>query len=144
MDAAPGVVPYAVRVEPWMDGAQARRWVAIPDAGQINLPANSAEAASFPEGTVLVKHITLPQGGRDPIRLETQLLHFENGVWHPYCFAWEEIGRDAQLVDSIGANRPLRVADAKANGGLVERTWHINATNECKLCHNAGPRFVLG
>jgi putative heme-binding domain-containing protein len=27
---------------------------------------------------------------------------------------------------------------------MTERTWHSNAVNECKLCHNAGPGFVLG
>ena len=32
----------------------------------------------------------------------------------------------------------------RPSGELRERTWHVNATNECKLCHNAGPRFVLG
>jgi putative heme-binding domain-containing protein len=91
-----------------------------------------------------VKHVTLPQPGRETIRLETQLLHYENGVWNPYSYLWDEAGRDAQLVASIGTNRPLKVADSSSSGELHERTWHVNATNECKLCHNAGPRFVLG
>jgi len=78
------------------------------------------------------------------MRLETQLLHFENGVWNPYSYLWDEAGRDAHLVNSIGTNRPLRTIDWSSNGELRDRTWHVNATNECKLCHNAGPRFVLG
>src|SRR5262249_28118329 len=97
-----------------------------------------------PEGTVLVKHLTLPQAGGEAIRLETQLLHYENGVWHSYSYGWDDAGREAVLVDSNGANRPLRLADPAAKSGVLERTWNINATNECKLCHNAGPRFVLG
>jgi len=145
MEPVPGVVPYVVRVEPWMDGAQAKRWVAIPDAGRVELAAGKDEPAIYPEGTVLVKHLALPQGeGRDPLRLETQLLHFESGVWHPYSYLWDDAGQDATLVDSGGANRPLRIADSKAKDGWSERTWRVNATNECKLCHNAGPRFVLG
>ena len=35
LEPAPGVVPYSVQVERWMDGAQAQRWVAIPGNGQI-------------------------------------------------------------------------------------------------------------
>ncbi|MBI3467580.1 MAG: PQQ-dependent sugar dehydrogenase [Planctomycetes bacterium] len=143
MAPAPGVVPYEVQVERWMDGAQADRWVAIPGAGLIELASGNAPA-TFPEGTVLVKHLTLPQASGNAIRLETQLLHYESGVWRPYSYLWDEAGRDAQLVASIGASRPLQVADATAQGGVLERTWRVNATNECKLCHNAGPRFVLG
>jgi uncharacterized repeat protein (TIGR03806 family) len=144
MEPALGVVPYSVLVEPWMDGAQAKRWLAVPNTGKLELASGQGEAASFPDGTVLVKHLTLPQAGRESIRLETQLLHYENGVWNPYSYLWDEAGTDAHLVESRGTNRLLPVADAAANGDLHERTWRVNATNECKLCHNAGPRFVLG
>src|SRR5262249_15390327 len=136
--------PYSVVVEPWMDGAGAKRWIAIPGNGKIELAADLANSASYPEGTVLVKHLTLPQEGRDPIRLETQLLHFEHGTWRPYSYLWDDDSTEAPLVDSIGTNRPLRAADSAAKGGFRERTWHVNAINECKLCHNAGPKFVLG
>jgi putative heme-binding domain-containing protein len=144
MSPAAGVVPYGVAAEPWMDGAIAQRWVAIPGEGRITLAANATEHAAYPEGTVLVKHIVLLQRGQDPIRLETQLLHYEAGVWRPYAYLWDEAGEDATLVDEGGASRPLKVADPKSASGFAERTWRVNATNECKLCHNAGPRFVLG
>jgi putative heme-binding domain-containing protein len=144
MEPAVGVVPYSVLVEPWMDGADAQRWVAIPGSAEIELAASPIETSSFPEGTVLVKHLTLPQSGGAAIRLETQLLHYEGGVWSPYSYLWDDSKQDAFLVDAIGANRPLQLADAKSPNGVRERTWHVNATNECKLCHNAGPKFVLG
>jgi putative heme-binding domain-containing protein len=144
MEPAAGVVPYSVLVEPWMDGADAQRWVAIPGSAEIDLAASPVEASSFREGTVFVKHLTLSQPGGEAIRLETQLLHYEGGVWSPYSYLWDDSNRDAFLVDAIGANRPLQVADAKLPNGVRERTWHVNATNECKLCHNAGPKFVLG
>lgn len=145
MTPAPGVVPYSVRVNRWMDGAAAERWIAIPADGRVQLSTDKEEPADFPEGTVLVKHLTLPQtAGRDPIRLETQLLHFESGKWRPYSYLWDDAGLDAELVSSIGANRPLRVPNPLVKDSFTERTWHVNATNECKLCHNAGPRFVLG
>ena len=140
-----GVVPYHVRVDQWNDGAQAKRWVAIPGDGKIRLSANGDEPAEYPAGTVFVKHLELPQGkNAAAIRLETQILLYENGRWHPYSYLWDDNGLEAHLVDSIGANRALRVADASADEGFVERTWHVNAVNECKLCHNAGSHFVLG
>lgn len=144
LEPAEGVVPYSVLVEPWMDGAVAQRWVAIPNADKIELPLSPNDVATYPAGTVFVKHVMLPQAGREPIRLETQLLHYENGVWNPYSYLWDEAGADAYLVEATGTNRALQVSDAAAGGELRERTWHVNATNECKLCHNAGPRFVLG
>ncbi|HXT57941.1 MAG TPA: PQQ-dependent sugar dehydrogenase [Pirellulales bacterium] len=144
MTPAAGVVPYAVQVERWMDGAKADRWAAIPGAGTIQ-PASKAQAAFYPEGTVLAKHLSLPQGeGAQAVRLETQILHYERGTWRPYSYLWNEATRDAYLVDSIGADRSLRVADPAAKGGLAERTWHVNAVNECKSCHNAESGFVLG
>lgn len=138
-----GVVPYWVTVDRWMDGAKARRWVAIPGDAQVALASGTMKTAGYPEGTVFVKHLDLPQGGdARPIRLETQLLHFENGVWKPYSYLWDDDGKDARLVDSIGANRALEVA--QDGGQKLERTWRASATNECKLCHNAGCSFVLG
>jgi glucose/arabinose dehydrogenase len=144
LEPAPGVVPYQVIVSRWMDGASGQRWVAIPGAGRIQFPERKGESTTYPDGTVFVKQLSLPQGEQPAIRLETQILHNENGAWHPYSYLWDDAGEDAVLVDSIGANRSIRIADSKAENGFAERTWHVNAANECKLCHNAGPGFVLG
>ena len=139
MQPAPGVVPYGVNVEPWTDGAIGERWVAIPGDAKIRL-AEGKQPASYPDGTVLVKHLSLPRGRRmPPIRLETQLLHFQRGTWRPYSYLWDDAGSDATLVDAIGADRPVRT-----NGEESERTWHVMATNECKLCHNGESGYVLG
>ncbi len=140
---AAGVVPYSVVVPRWEDGADSQRWVAIPGNGKIELATSADKPAVYPEGTVLVKHLTLPHGDFAPIPLETQLLHFERGTWRPYSYLWDEAGREATLVDTVGTSRPIKLA-ASGKSPAVERTWHVNATNECKLCHNAGPKFVLG
>lgn len=142
LEPSTGVVPYDVRVPRWMDGAEAQRWIAIPGKASVTL-ANRDEAAVFPAGAVLVKQLNLPDSGGDkPIRLETQILHYEGGTWRPYSYLWNDEGTDAVLADSIGANRPLQVTGR--TGAKQDRTWHVGATNECKLCHNAGSRFVLG
>ncbi|MBC8352970.1 MAG: PQQ-dependent sugar dehydrogenase [Planctomycetes bacterium] len=142
LQPAAGVVSYDVRVPRWMDGAEGQRWIAIPDDGAATI-ASSNEPDVYPEGTVLVKQLNLQAAGDlNSIRLETQILHYEDGTWRPYSYLWNEDGTDATLVDSIGADRPIQVADG--SGLKQERTWHVSATNECKLCHNPGSRSVLG
>ncbi|MFM8252383.1 MAG: PQQ-dependent sugar dehydrogenase [Planctomycetota bacterium] len=140
---AAGVLPYDITVARWMDGATAQRWIAV--------------TPNFPHGTVLVKQLFIPKqasrkGARatdntdtsDLLRLETQLLHYEDGEWHPYSYLWDEQGRDAELVDAQGASRVIKAADIHQPAGQSERTWHVNAVNECKLCHNANAGNILG
>ncbi|MDA1018468.1 MAG: PQQ-dependent sugar dehydrogenase, partial [Planctomycetota bacterium] len=141
LEPAAGVVDFDVIVKRWMDDAVADRFVAIPGNGVVTLSTDSSKPAAYPNGTVFVKHIRMPQDGAASIRLETQLLHLDHGQWHPHSYLWNEAGTDAELVDPIGAARPLRF---KRDGEIVERTWHASAVNECRLCHNAGSGFVLG
>jgi putative heme-binding domain-containing protein len=141
---AAGVVAYDVQAPRWMDGAVGQRFVAIPGDGQISL-ATGAEPAKFPEGTVLAKQLSLPIGeGRPPTRLETQILHYEAGSWRHYSYLWDDAGQDAELAPSIGASRAIQAPDPLAPERLSERTWHVNAVNECKLCHNAESGTALG
>jgi putative heme-binding domain-containing protein len=146
MTPAPGITPYDVVVERWVDGATAKRWVAIPDSGSITL-GDGTTPASYPEGTVFVNHLTMPEADstKDPLPLETQILHYENGSWHPYSYLWDEDKTDATLVDSAGTDREFGFASpGDAVAEVTGRTWHANAENECRMCHNAGSGFVLG
>lgn len=139
LEPAAGVVPYEVKVPRWMDGATARRWIAIPGQEMVSFPTADGKPTVFPEGTVLVKHIEMPTAHRDaPQRLETQLLHREAGSWRTYSYLWDEDGLDAALVDAVGGERIFHDSDDR------ERTWHVSATNECRLCHDAGAGTVLG
>ena len=128
-----GVSAYEVIVQRWQDGAVATRWVAVPGQEPILF---DGETRSFPEGTVFAKHLTTP--GDNPQPLETQILHRDNGRWNPYSYLWNEDGSDAVLVPPEGANRTVKWSDGH------DRTWRASATNECRLCHNAGSDFVLG
>jgi putative heme-binding domain-containing protein len=139
-----GVIPYSVKIERWMDGAAGSRWIAIPGAGQVTL-ARGGQPPGFPEGTVLVKHLALPgESGRPAIPLETQLLHFEGGTWRPYSYLWDDAGTEAHLVETVGAQRPVLAHHSAAQEQLLDRTWHVSAANECKLCHNGESHYVLG
>ena len=154
MTPAPGIVPYEVNVERWMDGAKAKRWVAVPESGSISL-ATGEKPAEYPEGTVFIKHVTMPidttpldgidRGESQDLPLETQLLHFENGTWHPYTYLWANDKHDATLTDAAGTDHEFRHTPAgSVRGEPREINWHANAENECRMCHNAGSGFVLG
>lgn len=144
----PGVFPYEVVVSRWMDGAVGERYIAAPGSDPIKLDGRWNEDVVFPTGTVFVKTISLPISGSKKIRLETQLLQFEDETWRPYSYLWNDDGTDAELVSSVGTRHPVKSGDAAvatttpAAEGV--RTWHVNAVNECKLCHNHAAKFVLG
>lgn len=148
MIPAPGLVPYEVTVERWMDGAKAQRWVAIPESWTITL-ATADKPAEYPEGTVFVKHLFIPvekvtSSERPNLPLETQVLHFENGTWHPCTYLWDD-QHDATLVDAAGTDHEFHhTPPGTLRGKSEEINWHANAENECRMCHNAGSGFVLG
>ena len=135
-------MPYSVAAEPWSDGATARRWVAIPGDARIALAATENAKSEFPDGTVLVKHLSLPRPkhGDGDLNLETQLLHFESGTWNPYTYLWNAEGTDATLVRAEGSDITIQEADDPKSS----RMWHAGSVNECRLCHSAGSGFVLG
>ncbi|MBT6154197.1 MAG: hypothetical protein HOL01_11515 [Planctomycetaceae bacterium] len=138
---AAGVVGYDVIAKRWMDGAEADRYVAIPNVGKILLASDNSKRASYPDGTVFVKHLSLPSSNRSS-RLETQVLHFEHDRWNAYAYLWNAAGTDAELVAPDGADLPLQIKNQ--SGTITEHTWHTSTVNECRLCHNAGSGFVLG
>jgi len=146
---APGVVPYSVTVERWLDGFQSHRWVAVPGTGSITLQQGEIPA-DYPEGTVFVKHVSLDPGdGQDAIPVETQILHYDQGRWNPYSYVWDSDlsgnspGPDATLAGPGGASRQV-VHGLDAAGNSLGPVRKINAENECRMCHNAGSGFVLG
>ena len=145
LQAAAGVIPYSVTAGRWLDGAVASRWVAIPNRGQIQLSQDPQTASTYPENTVFVKHLKWAAAeGQTARPLETQLLHRFGGSWNPYSYRWTEDGQDAVLVSSEGSTETISLAGASPTADRQERSWHIGAENECRMCHNAGSQFVLG
>lgn len=135
---AAGVIPYDVNQPLWSDGAEKQRWIAIPNDGNPDSPAEqvgwSAEGSwNFPVGTVLIKHFEFP--GR---RLETRFMaHGEDGVWFGFTYRWREDGSDAELL-------PVEPLEEEIDAGGVTRTWHFPGRNECASCHNEKAGRVLG
>ena len=145
LQPAAGVVEYDVVVPQWTDGAVARRFVAVPGHDRIELAPHIGIRGRYPEGTVFAKQLCIPDRDGKPTKpLETQILHLQSGVWNPYSYLWNDAGTDAELVSSAGTMQTVQWPDANVAGEPTEHTWHTSAINECRLCHNAGPGFVLG
>ena len=134
---APGVVPYSINAELWSDHATAERWLAVPDRGRVVVDESGRWKA--PEGSVLARTVSLELERGNPKsrrRLETQILHFEEGSWRPYTYAWDEDQADATLADAEGGSRTFRIKDPGAPGGERVQTYRIHGRSECVLCHN--------
>jgi uncharacterized repeat protein (TIGR03806 family) len=136
---APGVLPYAINAELWADGARAARFLAIPGAGRIEVDPQGPW--KLPDGSVLARTVSLDvcdDEGTAPRarRLETQVLHREQGSWRPYSYVWNEDQTDASLAGPEGASRILWVPDSSAPGGRRKLSYRISPRSECALCHN--------
>jgi putative heme-binding domain-containing protein len=139
---APGVLPFAINAQQWMDGATAEHWVALPGESAATLYSPPKPIPGmvnwhnfrlhFPENAVLVKTISL--GGR---KLETQLLHFDGIDWQPYTYAWNDAQTDAELVPAGGGEKEVAV-------GQEKMVWPLQSRSQCRLCHSAWSEFALG
>ena len=132
---ATGVLPYAINARHWADHTSSERWLAIPGTDPIKVEANGNW--EFPNGAVLAKTVSIPlQEGAPPTRLETQVLHREEGTWRPYTYVWNDEQTDAELAPASGSSRLLKIADSRAPEGIREQTYRFASRAECQLCHN--------
>jgi hypothetical protein len=121
---APGVREYTPQFELWSDGAEKRRFVALPEGASIN--SSNMDFWKYPVGTKLWKEFT-----RDGVRVETRLLQKTKNQWFMVAFQWNAEGTDATAV-------PLGVANASGTEHDIPRT------EDCRTCHNHMPDKVLG
>jgi uncharacterized repeat protein (TIGR03806 family) len=140
--ASPGLIPYALNVAFWSDGADKSRWIAVP-AGQILFSASGEWR--FPAGTVFVKNFDLGLDAANPAakrRLETRILvrDSQGGVYGA-VYKWRPDGSDAELL-STSATETIQVKSA--TGNVQEQTWYYPSRQDCLTCHTAGAGGVLG
>jgi len=134
---SPGVISYAINAAQWADHTTSQRWMAVPGSEPVQGETN--ERWRFPEGSVLAKTISIemttgvPSSSR---RLETQILHREDGSWRPYTYLWNDEQTDAELVPATGLNRLLTIQDPAAPEGVREQNYRIASRGECQMCHN--------
>jgi uncharacterized repeat protein (TIGR03806 family) len=119
-----GVIPYELNHPFWSDGAEKRRWLALPDGTAMTL-GNDGDL-EFPVGTVLIKEFAV-----NDIVVETRLFMRHTDEWAGYSYAWREDGSDADLV-----------ASATVDAG--DTTWQIPSRATCMQCHTEAAGRSLG
>jgi len=153
---APGVLPYDISAEPWMDHAAAQRLVALPDISTVRIydraipvpgTAYFKSRVFFPKDAVLAKTISIELERGKPSskrRLETQILYFDGDDWFGYTYRWNDTQTDAELVPAGGAETELDVLDPEAPGGHRQQTWRFPSRGQCLVCHNGWSGPPLG
>jgi uncharacterized repeat protein (TIGR03806 family) len=150
LDPASFFVPYDLNEPFWSDGARKSRWIALPNDGVRDTPAEQVAYAptsdwSFPSGTVVMKHFELPVDEAAPsqtTRLETRfLVRGEDARWYGVTYRWLPDQSDAELL-TTGATADYTVE--LAGGGTRVQSWLFPSRTQCLSCHNAGTSGSLG
>ncbi len=136
-----GLLPFDLNSPLWSDGADKKRWMALPSGAKITVIEGGD--FDFPPGTMLVKEFSL--GGR---RLETRFfahhpVHGDGGVaagqWVGYTYEWNAEQTEAFLVPA-GPTTPFDVDPN--NAGLGQ--WQVPNRDECMTCHTVAANRSLG
>ena len=132
---AAGLIEYDVQSPLWSDGAEKKRWIALPGNEKIEFHADSLW--DFPVGTALVKHFELEQPGTSPRRLETRVMLRQTDQWVGLTYRWNTQQTEATLLlDGLQEAIPL------AGGG--SQTWNYPSPSDCLACHSAPAGRALG
>ena len=145
-----GLLPYDVNTPLYSDGADKKRWFAIPNDGAHNSPGEKIGFTengnwTFPAGSVLVKHFDMPIDEQNPAlirRMETRfMVQGSNGEYFGFTYRWRPDGSDADLLTgAMNETVPVR----KADGSIVNQAWHYPSRTECFSCHSTASGYVLG
>ncbi|MBL9160651.1 MAG: PQQ-dependent sugar dehydrogenase [Verrucomicrobiales bacterium] len=134
-----GLMPYDLVQALWSDGAEKKRWMAIPNDGTPDTPAEQIGFSEngpwdFPVGSVLVKHFEY--GGR---RLETRfIVKGEDGRFFGFTYRWRADHSDADLLPGPAVDETIALP---GGGNLL---WHFPGRVECFECHTDASGVVLG
>ncbi|MDB5307851.1 MAG: hypothetical protein JWO38_2053 [Gemmataceae bacterium] len=139
---AAGLIPYAVNVPLWSDGAAKDRFLVLPDKGKVVFKEQGQW--EFPVGTVLVKTFLMNTDLEKPKemrRLETRFWVHNPRGWEGYTYLWNEDQTEGNLL----ADWPLtREFEVKTDSGPVKREWYFPSRSDCQACHTQNGGFVMG
>jgi uncharacterized repeat protein (TIGR03806 family) len=123
---ASGLIPYDVNEPLWSDGAEKRRWLAVPDGSRIHV--NAGGDFVLPVGSVLVKNFSLGEQ-----LVETRLfVRHEDGGWAGYSYAWD----DAQIEATLLPSSTQRMVQGQL--------WTYPSREQCMSCHTYAAGYTLG
>jgi uncharacterized repeat protein (TIGR03806 family) len=126
-EPAPGLIPYDVIAPLWSDGAEKKRWMALPDGKRIAIEPDGD--FDFPIGTVLVKSFY-----HDGVPIETRLfMRHTDGGWAGYSYEWADDLSDAILL-----------AEGKTEVIGGDFSWTYPSRAQCLQCHSEAAGRTLG
>ncbi|HWO11875.1 MAG TPA: hypothetical protein VNN80_20420 [Polyangiaceae bacterium] len=138
-----GVVPYDVQVPLWSDGADKRRWLALPEGAPLGY--SDTGPLDVPPGTVFIKHFEMALDERFPEqrrRLETRFWVVVNqNAQYGVSYLWNEAQTDAELIVQ-GRSETLTITGG--DGVAREQSYFLPGPGDCQSCHNARAGYVLG
>lgn len=151
---APGVIPFSINAPQWVDGAVARRWVAVPGEAAVTWGKGvwGDDKPLWPTDSVLVRTLSTPgDGSPDSSKpIETQILHFDGKHWNAYTYAWNDTHTDADLIGADGDERMVPFPDLQdatrnrpQHGGVTPQRWHFASRAQCMTCHNVWNDYAL-
>ena len=126
---AAGVVPFAPQYPLWTDGAEKRRWIALPPGTSID--ASDVDDWQFPIGTRLWKEFTFTDA-----REVRFMLRRADGTWLYASYVQRNGEPEARLAPATGE----RSFTPTQNG----RAHDVPSHADCRLCHENGRTPVLG
>ncbi len=127
---ADGVLSFSPQYPLWTDGAEKRRFIALPRGTWID--AGDPDAWRFPIGTRIWKEFSF---GR---RVETRYMQLGPDGWAYATYVWSEDEREAILADERGVNVAI---DA---GATIGARHAIPSASDCVACHGQADTPVLG
>ncbi|MFS4493972.1 PQQ-dependent sugar dehydrogenase [Maribacter sp. 2308TA10-17] len=145
-----GLIPYDLVESFWSDGAEKKRWMAIPNDGSHNTADEKIGYSDigdwdFPVGSVLVKHFELPIDENNPSvtkRLETRFsIKASDDNFYFVTYKWNDQQTDAELL-TTGLDESIDIL--KADGSADTQTWSYPSTIDCVSCHNPITGGTLG
>lgn len=140
---SPELIPYDVNVPQWANGAQMRRWIAVPAGETIRF--DPRQPWQFPAGTVFVQHFDWTKDPKQPGAsrpLETRVLITGADTAYGATYRWRADRSDADLVDDDDTSETLETRGEK--GERVRVLWVYPSSKNCLQCHTPGAGHVLG
>lgn len=147
---APALRSFELASPAWSDGAEQRRWIALPNDGKRDsadekIGWSATGNWSFPAGTVFVQHLEMATDARHPElvkRFETRVIVCTaNGGKYGLSYRWNEAGTDAVLLKEAAVESFTVVQEG---GGREERQWTYPSRTECMQCHTNAAGQALG
>ena len=124
--AAKGFFAYDVNMPLWSDGADKRRFFALPPGGRITVGNHGF--FDLPPGSVAYKSFSL---AGQPIEVRL-LVHHRSGEWAGYSYMVRDDGSDADLVPETTEKQ------------IGNQTWTYPGRSQCFGCHNDYGHRPLG